>query len=215
LGVAASTNIPGGRIGAVSWSDASGKLWLFGGNGYDSTGTLGNLNDLWKFDPNLGTYGEWTWMGGSNAVPCTGGGWCGQQGVYGTLGIAASANIPGGRFSAVSWNDASGNLWLFGGDGYDSTGTVGDLNLNDLWKFDPNLGTYGEWTWMGGSSTLPTGSLGVYATPGTGASLNPGSLYNAVSWSDASGNLWIFGGYGYYLAGTRIGIQNGMWEYQP
>ena len=98
-----------------------------------STGTAGWLNDLWKFDPSTGTNGEWTWMGGSTSVGSGGG----QLGVYGTLGIAASTNIPGGRFGAVSWIDASGNLWLFGGGGYGSTENGGALN--DLWQFDPAL----------------------------------------------------------------------------
>jgi len=35
----------------VSWSDASGNLWLFGGEGFDSTGTEGTLNDLWEYQP--------------------------------------------------------------------------------------------------------------------------------------------------------------------
>jgi hypothetical protein len=130
--VAASTNIPGARNGAVSWSDASGNAWIFGGEGFDSNGVFGYLNDLWKFDPALGTTGEWTWMGGSSTV----GNNDGQLGVYGTLGTAASTNIPGGREFAMSWIDASGNLWLFGGDGYDSVGTQ-DEYLNDLWKYQP------------------------------------------------------------------------------
>ncbi len=40
-----------------------------------------------------------------------------------------------------------GNLWLFGGGGYDSTGKEGVLN--DVWKFTPSTtGDTGEWTWM-------------------------------------------------------------------
>ena len=184
----ASTNIPGGRQNAVSWTDSSGKFWLFGGYGNDSTGTVRSLNDLWKFDPSLGSNGEWTWMGGSS----TGN----QSGVYGTLGTAASTNIPGARYEAVSWSDGSGNFWLFGGAGYDSTGTLG--SLNDLWKFDPSLGSNGEWTWMGGSST--GNQSGVYGTLGTAASTNvPGARYGAVSW-----NGLLFGGYGYL---------NDLWEY--
>jgi hypothetical protein len=70
-------------------------------------------------------------MGGSSTIGSKGG----QSGVYGTLGVAASTNIPGGRQNAVSWIDASGNLWLFGGDGKDSTGT--STRLNDLWKLHP------------------------------------------------------------------------------
>ena len=96
--------------------------------------------------------GEWTWMGGSNTVGIG----SGQPGVYGALGTAASTNIPGGRESSMTWSDASGNLWLFGGNGYNSTGitwTSAYPTFNDLWKFDPKLGTYGEWTWMGGSDS--------------------------------------------------------------
>jgi hypothetical protein len=191
LGTAASTNLPGARGHAVSWSDASGNLWLFGG-AVDSTGVVGFFNDLWKFDPTLGTYGAWTWMSGSNAGN--------QSAVYGTLGTAASTNIPGARDSAVSWSDASGKLWLFGGYGYDSTGAYG--YLNDLWKFDPTLGTYGEWTWMGGSKTA--NQSGVYG---------PGGRSDAMSWSDASGNLWLFGG---IVESTEAnGYINDLWEYQP
>jgi len=199
LGTAAATNIPGGRNNAVSWSDLSGNLWLFGGYGYNSTGTLGYLNDLWKFDPKLGTYGEWTWMGGGGSP------------IYGTLGTAASTNIPGGREEAVSWSDASGNFWLFGGNGLDSTGKGG--YLNDLWKFDPQLGTYGEWTWMGGSST--GNQSGVYGTLITTASANiPSGRSEAVSWSDTSGNLWLFGGYGNDSTGTVRSL-NDLWEFDP
>jgi hypothetical protein len=39
--------------------------------------------------------------------------------------------VPGARQSAVVWTDTSGNVWLFGGDGDDSTGGAGVLN--DLW----------------------------------------------------------------------------------
>jgi hypothetical protein len=37
------------------------------------------------------------------------------SGVYGTQGTAAASNVPGARYSASSWIDSSGNLWLFGG----------------------------------------------------------------------------------------------------
>jgi hypothetical protein len=74
-------------------------------------------------------------MGGSSTVvgSCDRYVQCGQPGVYGMLGMAESTNIPGGRYSSVSWSDESGNLWLFSGLSYDSTGTLG--YLNDLWKY--------------------------------------------------------------------------------
>ena len=38
-----------------------------------------------------------------------------QAGIYGTKGTADPGTFPGARQSPVSWIDASGNLWLFGG----------------------------------------------------------------------------------------------------
>jgi hypothetical protein len=116
MGVAAPSNVPGGRASAVGWIDSDGDLWLFGGGD--------QFNDLWEFNR---TTNEWTWMSGSDTGNASG--------IYGTLGAASANNVPGGRESSVSWIDSSGNLWLFGGLGYDSTGTVG--YLNDLWRYQP------------------------------------------------------------------------------
>jgi N-acetylneuraminic acid mutarotase len=124
-GVASTSNVPGSRIQAVSWIDKSGNFWLFGGSGIGSPLAVGLLNDLWMFNPTAKT---WTWVSGSNttdALP-----------VYGTMGTAAASNVPGARMGSVSWADSMGNLWLFGGSGYDSTGTGGD-DLNDLWRYQP------------------------------------------------------------------------------
>jgi hypothetical protein len=113
-----SANMPGARRGAVSWIDGGGNLWLFGGTGLDST-TWALLNDLWKFD---GT--KWTWVAGAKLGDKTG--------AYGTKGFGEPNNIPGSRQDAVVWVDSADNLWLFGGDGYATTGIEG--KLNDLWK---------------------------------------------------------------------------------
>jgi hypothetical protein len=48
LGTLAQADAPGGRWLAVSWTDGSGALYLFGGYGYDGAGALGDLNDLWR-----------------------------------------------------------------------------------------------------------------------------------------------------------------------
>jgi hypothetical protein len=118
---------------------------------------------------------EWTWIAGSNTVPvCTSNVLdCGLSGVYGTLQTPASGNIPGGRVGSASWTDSKGNLWLFGGFGYDSQGTLG--YPNDLWQFNP---TTHLWAWMGGSNSLSNGTkasgsdpgqIGIYGTLGTPA----------------------------------------------
>lgn len=195
-GVASTSNAPGARIAAVSWTDTAGNLWLFGGYGYDSSNNLGDLNDLWEFSPAAGT---WEWISGSNAISASG--------VYGTQGTASINNVPGARSSAVSWIDASGNLWLFGGNGYDSAGASSDLN--DLWVFNPTTGT---WDWVSGSSTGNAG--GVYGTKGVDSASNvPGSRNSSTSWSDSSGNLWLFGGSGYLNDLWKFNLAAGTWEW--
>lgn len=47
--VAAETNLPGSRILPVSCFGNQGKLWLFGGVGFDAAGEWGILNDLWRY----------------------------------------------------------------------------------------------------------------------------------------------------------------------
>ena len=196
LGIAAPANVPGARDQAAGWIDPSGSLWLFGGKGFDSTGTASNLDDLWKY-----SNGEWTWVGGSSVGAQSGivGAFQGA-GIYGTQGVAAPINFPGARVGASTWTDSAGDLWLFGGFGVDANGTSGDLN--DLWKYSD-----GEWTWMKGSNIADQNGapqFGVYGTLGIPDSANtPGARYGAVSWTDTLGNLWLFGGDGVDVNGQR------------
>jgi N-acetylneuraminic acid mutarotase len=195
-GMAAPSNIPGARNGAAFWSDAASNFWLFGGTGLDSTGTGFALNDLWKYST---IAGEWTWVDGSNLA--------GQSGTYGTLGTPAPANVPGARNGAALWTDAAGNLWLLGGVGFDSGGAGGELN--DLWEFSA-----GEWSWIGGSNL--EGQLGTYGTKGTPAPTNvPGSRNGSAVWTDAAGNIWLFGGFGHDATHSASGELNDLWQYSP
>ena len=194
-GVPSPTNSPGARYAASSWRDLSGNFWLFGGTGYDSAGNVGSLNDLWKYSG-----GQWTWVGGSNVIN--------QPGTYGTLGTAAPGNFPGARSNAVSATDASGNFWLFGGVGCDSTINCGGA-LNDLWEYSK-----GQWTWLSGTTVSYPAQPGVFGTEGTPAPGNhPGARYSASGWVDASGNLWIFGGIGYNLIYDNLAELNDLWKY--
>jgi N-acetylneuraminic acid mutarotase len=196
-GTASASNEPGARYAASSWIDSSGNLWLFGGIGCDSSGTVGKLNDLWEYSPSSN---EWTWVSGGNVADAAG--------VYGTLGAAAAGNVPGARYAASSWIDATGNLWLLGGYGYDSTGGVGALS--DLWQYSPITKV---WTWISGGNAH--NSAGVYGTLGTAAAGNvPGARQAANSWIDSSGNLLLFGGYGYGSTGD-LGYLNDLWQYSP
>jgi len=198
LGTGAAANSPGARSGSVTWTDAAGNLWLFGGHGYDSTATEGYLNDLWTYSP---VARVWTWVGGANVA--------GAAGVYGSLGVAAAANMPGARQGAVSWTDASGTFWLFGGYQTLSGGASGVYN--DLWKYLPSSG---QWTWVSGSSAV--NAAGVYGTLGTASANNvPPSRAGGSSWLDGAGNLWLFGGSTYTAsASDSLGLAD-LWKYSP
>ena len=192
VGVAAASNVPGARFPDAGWTDSGGNLWLFGGQGVDSNGTTGFLNDLWEFSP---TSKQWTWMNGADTAN--------GPGVYGTRGVGASTNVPGARSQGTYWTDASGNFWLFGGQGYDSTGTFG-VGLNDLWEFNTSTK---QWTWMSGSNTA--GAVSVYGTLGVASPTNvPGARFGSVGWVDGKGALWLFGGGG-------PGFNNDLWRFDP
>jgi hypothetical protein len=121
-GASANTNWPGARGGGMAWTDGSGNVWMFGGR--PSLAGTNFFNDLWMLNP---TTGLWTWVSGPSGANAT-------AGNYGSSpGIDASTNQPGGRWLSGGWVDTSGHLWMFGGNGYDSAGTLGDLG--DLWRF--------------------------------------------------------------------------------
>ena len=193
---------PPARLGAATWTDSAGNLWLFGGK---SVGAQ-FLNDLWVYNTSVfdgtttgytNTEGSWSQAKGSTTPD--------QKGVY--TG-AAAALTPGARVNPVTWIDGSGNFWLFGGYGYDGSGTIG--YLNDLWEYTPG----GNWTWVSQGTTNVANQLGVYGTAGTPSASNvPGGRHEAVGWADAKGNLWLFGGEGEDSIGTANGILNDLWEY--
>ena len=179
-GVADAANVPGARSAAVAWADSLGNFWLFGGS---------FRNDLWKFD---GT--SWTWISGSDQLS--------QKGNYGTIGVAASSNMPGGRSDAVSWVDADNNLWLYGGHGFGVS--TASYFLGDLWKFD---GT--NWTWTSGEYDQT--NRGWYDIEGlTSALSHPGARAYATSWVDSNGKFWLMGGRTYTYAQT-----NDLWVHEP
>ncbi|UWZ84800.1 kelch repeat-containing protein [Occallatibacter riparius] len=208
-GQAAPGQMPGSRDAATTWFDSQGRLWLFGGEGFDADGNFGELDDMWRFDPATGL---WTWIGGSTLL-ANNGRFDGQDPVFGTLGSPDPANTPGGRSFAATWLDAQGNVWLFGGRAHDvsALGTFGDRS--DLWKYAPSAN---QWTWMGGITDFGGGDIpGAYGTRGVPASANlPGSREDATTWRDASGKFWLFGGWGIDSQGAA-GELNDVWRFDP
>lgn len=235
-GVESAASVPGARVGAASWIDAAGKLWLFGGSG---------TNEMWRFNPQTG---NWAWMGGSGTP--------GAAGVYGIKGETAAGNIPPGRTDGVAWTDGA-NLWLFGGwsAGY----------FSDVWKYSPQTGMWtwvsGDswantaaqgmpgspasktvyWSRFGilwaFSGLLPTSEtalmrldtqtgqwtqmghwpgFGTYGTKNQATARTvPGSRGYSAAWTDDAGRIWLFGGRGYATSVSLGGPLSDLWMYQP
>lgn len=175
-GVPDANNLPGSRDNQATWRDSSGKFWLFGGNGVDSTGATGELNDMWSYDPVSSTWTYWT---GSNQAD--------DPGSYGSKGVPVSGNQPPARHGATTWADSTGNLWMFGG------ATASNVFFNDVWKFDTASKL---WTWVAGPNTqTATDVSSMYGTQGIPDPANrPHARGNAVSWVDGSGHFWMLGG---------------------
>ena len=188
-GVAAASNTPGARWLASAFT-FNNKLYLFGGNGYNSGGISGELNDLWEYDPSTN---NWTWIGGDDAIN--------SFGIYGTINVTSVGNNPGARESGQI-QTINNKAYLFGGRGYASSG--GFQNLNDTWEYDF---VTNQWTWKKGIST--GGNSGVAGSYGVEDPANyPIARYYATSWT-LSDKLYVF-------SGTPFGPEyNDLWEYNP
>ena len=175
-----------------------GNLWLYGGFGFtDVWPNYGALNDLWKF--NMAS-GEWTFVSGDYSV---------GNGVYGTRGVTSPSVLPGSRAASAMWVDASDQIYIFGGPGFDSVNGYID-GLNDVFKFD---GT--QWTWLNGSNTTASGagkmpSLGLAKTF-TSTNTPGGRTWGAASTQMGKSICYIYCGYG-QLSYTDYD-QAEMWAY--
>jgi hypothetical protein len=158
--------MPPARQGASHWTDSTGNMWLFGGQGLDSSAAIDTLNDLWKFTSSEGWQQVQPSKEESSMTP-----------------PATSA----GRSFASTWVDATG-LWLFGGQGRSAAGAP--VLYNDLWKFS---NATSEWTHVDASLNAP---ISYAADGAPSNSNVPGRRSNAASWVDSTGNLLLFGGYG-------------------
>ncbi len=217
-GTAAKTNTPAPKSDAYTWKDKDGNLWLFGGTSYvpvttpfGSDSAAFYYNDLWMF--NVSTE-QWTWVSGTNLSY--------QQSTYSTtVGVESSGNTPGSRYSGTTWSDVSGNLWLFGGTSDESAPKVkGDVIVvrNDMWRF--NVATK-QWALMSPISTAKymdinkkTTQVGSYGTLGVASATNipSGRTMTPATWTDKSGDLWLFGG---QENGAANLYKNDLWKFNP
>src|ERR1035437_2729714 len=188
-GIFDSINSPTALYEPCEWTDNQGNFWLFGG----VDNNINDHSDLWEFNP---ITNQWVWIEGPGITN--------QPGVYGTQGVPSPNNNPGARSWGIpTWVDSTGNLWLFGGGGYDITG-INHGYLNDLWMY--NI-TSNEWTWMKGPTNVD--NTGIYGTIGIETTSNnpPSREETNISWTE-NNNLYLFGGY----AGVR-GAYSDLWKF--
>lgn len=215
-GVEAPSNLPSGRVDAVSWTDNLGLLWMFGG---EPKGFAANnyLSDLWRFNPYTN---NWTWMNGSSVI-----------GDKGHLDPSDPKPYPNARTESVGWKDANGDLWLFGGYsaetrpctqcGIFQTVWTDRTYHNDLWRYDVDTNQWtaeslGDLDVLIGEieSSRVIGGFGVYQDKGAfSPAAKPGGRRNAYSWTDNDGNFWLYGGYG--LGASERGLLHDLWKFNP
>ena len=189
-GVADPINNPPGVYEPAWWKDTDGNFWLLGG--YEYTGMY--VTALWKYDL---SNNQWTWMKGPATTD--------MAGIYGTMGIPSANNFPGSRCGGIAtWTDTTGNLWMFGGFGYDVNGI--SYKLSDVWRYEPATN---EWTWMSGSEyTGAPPDFGTYQN--SGINVTPGNHGESTcSWKDTNDNFWVYGGDDY----SGYGKSSAMFKY--
>ncbi|MBI2270491.1 MAG: hypothetical protein HYU69_09075, partial [Bacteroidetes bacterium] len=138
------------------------------------------------------TPGEWTWMHGNNTP--------GSLGIFGVQGVPNATNTPPALYEPCEWKDNNGKFWLFGG-----LNTMAGNRYSALWKYDP---VTNQWTWIKGPSGV--NQPGVYGVKGVPSPANyPGARSHGIaSWTDLSGNLWLFGG-----NNPGGALLNDLWKY--
>ncbi|CAD5252326.1 MULTISPECIES: MBG domain-containing protein [unclassified Imperialibacter] len=182
-----ATGAPGARALASMWFDETGRLFVYGGNGYSDTSETHWLNDFWSWEDS-----EWTWRGGFPTLV--------KSGNFGIKGAATPGASPSGRSASSGWMDPIGAIWIFGGYGTDKNGGQGPLN--DMWRWDGV-----NWIWMYGSDTK--GNPGQYGTMSVRAEGNyPSARSSSATWVDESNTLWLFGG-----ESGSFSLKNDLWKW--
>lgn len=206
-GLIEEENTPGStdKFGA-KWNDNEGNLWLFSVHGsYYGIGSTNQTttNDLWKFHS---SQKKWQWIKGRSRSYNPTNNY--NIDFYGDLNIENKENTPFSRLDAMSWVDNNGNLWMFGGQV-----TAANSYFQDLWMYNK---TTNNWVWKGGVKNADFGfnrhanygTLGVYSPSNI-----PGARVNGKTWTDAQGNFYLYGGYGFDETSTTEGYLNDVWKF--
>lgn len=126
IGVYHDNNSPSYRTKSSTWVDPDGSLVLFGGESTE------NYQDLWKYNISLN---KWVWIGGKKHTNFGND----AKANFGQINESFISNIPGGRKKTITWKDNNGNIYLYGGNGWDESL---EGSLSDIWKTNRNFNTF-------------------------------------------------------------------------
>src|SRR5690606_37001086 len=126
-----------------------------------------------------------------------------QMAQYGDKGVYQQGSWPGGRAVAGFAIDSFGNLWIYGGLGFNNVIAGSELFfkkssppphqnqgvLNDLWVFNGTM-----WAWMGGRTEANV-LAAFHNESGVESPLSmPHNSYFPAAWMDDDDNFWFYGG---------------------
>ena len=183
-----SENLPSPRFGASSWQTGNNEWIIFSGIGYDPEGRWGLLDDMWKYNT---SDNSWILLSGQRKVD--------------TQKWTEQTESPIPRRNAISWSDNQENLYLMGGTRLNDT-----EYFYDLWKYTVKDGI---WTRISAKTTANLNAVWGIQKGGSGDGLNPGSRAGSASWTDKSGNLWLFGGYNMDNNQGHQDLYNDLWMF--
>eukprot|EP00158_Paraphelidium_tribonemae_P007123 Partr_v1_DN28120_c1_g1_i1_m55098 putative protein kinase kinase kinase len=161
-------------------------LFLFGGAG---TTTL--FSDMWAFDRNSL---EWAWIiGGVTGIAS-------PAASNITKGITDGRSLPARRKRmSMAYHQISGLILMHGGMGAGGN----EPRLGDFWAFDTKTFL---WTWIAGPSTKDS-----WANYTTGFEEPAGQSAASMAVDQASGLVYIFGGFGYVTPSLQ-GTHDHLWR---
>lgn len=135
LGVEGPTNLPAGRnLHTLNAMSSTNAFIMFGGYTSFSSSEYGEVNDLWRYNV---TSNNWCLLKGNIRAVY-------PAAVYGTIGIASSANVPAGVYiHGSAFVPGTDSLFVFGG----YTGG----NSNELWLFNCSSA---QWTFFSSAARV-------------------------------------------------------------
>ena len=137
-------------------------------------------------------HNDWTWMDGPSTS---------NQDAQATIPppalphTARDTDTPGGSKYSANWTDSSGNLWLLTGSSHAVAAPNVVAFFGEMWEFT-------------GTSHYD-GGFDIYWTK-VSVTGNPTPRWGATTWTDASGNFWLFGG-----QDAADNFLNDLWTFNP